>query len=103
MTDPRRVTILGSTGSIGTQAIDVVLAARDRFTVTAICAGSDVAALAAQAARLRVHAVGVADESQRAALESAVAAAWPAGAPRPEVLAGAAAVVDLAARDADVV
>jgi 1-deoxy-D-xylulose 5-phosphate reductoisomerase len=36
MTDQRRVVVLGSTGSIGTQAIAVAQAAPDRFRVTAI-------------------------------------------------------------------
>ena len=48
----RDVVILGSTGSIGTQALDVVRRNPDRFTVSALAAGgADVAALAAQAPR----------------------------------------------------
>ena len=47
MTDQRRVVVLGSTGSIGTQAIAVAQAAPDRFRVTAICSGGgDLASLA---------------------------------------------------------
>jgi 1-deoxy-D-xylulose-5-phosphate reductoisomerase len=103
VSDPRRVTILGSTGSIGTQAIDVVAAAPGRFEITALCAGRDVPALAAQAARWRVGAVGIADATLRDALASALAAVWPAGVPAPDVLAGPQAVVELAARDCDVV
>src|SRR5438067_13018993 len=60
MSSARSVVVLGSTGSIGTQAIDVVMAAPDRFRVVAVAAGgSDVATLARQAAQLRVSAVGL--------------------------------------------
>jgi 1-deoxy-D-xylulose-5-phosphate reductoisomerase len=103
VTDRRRVTVLGSTGSIGTQALDVAAAAPDRVEITTICAGRDVAALAEQAPRLRVAAHGLADESLPGPQESAIASRWPVDVAPPEVLAGAQAVVELAARDADVV
>jgi 1-deoxy-D-xylulose-5-phosphate reductoisomerase len=45
----RRVIILGSTGSIGTQALDVIAANRDRFEVVGLSAGSNSAMLADQA------------------------------------------------------
>lgn len=100
----RRVTILGSTGSIGTQAIDVALAAPDRFEIAIICAGgSDIGALAEQAARLRVATVGVTRSDAVDDLRTAIAQRWPAGAPQPEVLAGPDVTTDLAARPADVV
>ncbi|MFT4123761.1 MAG: 1-deoxy-D-xylulose-5-phosphate reductoisomerase [Microbacteriaceae bacterium] len=59
----RRVVILGSTGSIGTQALDVVRARRDRFTVVGLAAGSNARALAEQAAEFGVAAtaLGAAD------------------------------------------
>ncbi|OJX62327.1 MAG: 1-deoxy-D-xylulose-5-phosphate reductoisomerase [Micrococcales bacterium 73-13] len=50
----RRVLILGSTGSIGTQALDVVRSAPDRFRVVGLAAGSNAALLAEQAAALGV-------------------------------------------------
>ena len=56
----RDVVLLGSTGSIGTQAIDVVRAAPDRFRVVALAAGGDRPdLLAAQAIELGVEAVAV--------------------------------------------
>lgn len=55
------IALLGSTGSIGTQTIDVVEAERDRFEIVAIGAGSDVDTLAAQAERLRPAMVVIAD------------------------------------------
>ncbi len=61
MTTQRTVALLGSTGSIGTQAIDVVEANPDRFSVRGICAnGTQVHLLARQAVQLSVDVVGVA-------------------------------------------
>ncbi|MBO0610043.1 1-deoxy-D-xylulose-5-phosphate reductoisomerase [Myceligenerans salitolerans] len=96
----RSVTILGSTGSIGTQALDVVRRHPDLFRVEALSAGGDVARLAAQAAELRVRAVGVADASRADELRQALAGAGAAGV---EVLAGPDAATDLAGRGSDVV
>jgi 1-deoxy-D-xylulose-5-phosphate reductoisomerase len=52
---PRRVIVLGSTGSIGVQALEVIAANPDRFELVGLAAGSNKAALAAQ-----VVATGVA-------------------------------------------
>ena len=62
----RRVLILGSTGSIGTQALDVIDANRDRFEVVGLTAGSNRALLAEQAARFGVRetAIGAVDAEQ---------------------------------------
>ncbi|WP_019854843.1 1-deoxy-D-xylulose-5-phosphate reductoisomerase [Actinopolyspora mortivallis] len=58
---PRTVTLLGSTGSIGTQALEVIRAAPGRFRVLGIAAGgNDPGALAAQALEFGVEAVAVA-------------------------------------------
>jgi 1-deoxy-D-xylulose-5-phosphate reductoisomerase len=62
---PVRVAIAGSTGSIGTQTIDVVLAERDRYEVVALGVGSSVDALIEQARQLRPALVAVADASRR--------------------------------------
>ena len=59
--DQRRIVLLGSTGSIGTQALDVVRRNPDRFRVVGIAAGgADPAAVAAQALEFDVGAVAVA-------------------------------------------
>jgi len=50
----RRVLLLGSTGSIGTQAIDIIRANPDRFVVVGLAAGRQADALAAQARALGV-------------------------------------------------
>ncbi len=101
---PRTVTLLGSTGSIGTQAIEVVTAHPDRFAVEAISAGgADVDLLAEQAARLGVRAVAVADAGRAGALRDALVARLGPAASRVEVLAGPDAATDLAGRGSDVV
>lgn len=50
----RRVIVLGSTGSIGTQALEVIAANPERFELVGLAAGSDVEALARQAAETGV-------------------------------------------------
>ncbi len=101
---PRTVTLLGSTGSIGTQAIEVVTAHPGRFSVEAISAGgSDVELLAEQAASLGVRAVAVADAGRADALRDALVARLGQAASRVELLAGPGAATDLAGRGSDVV
>lgn len=62
----RRVLILGSTGSIGTQALDVVRANPRRFEVVGLAAGSDRTALSGQADEFHVEhtALGAAEAEQ---------------------------------------
>ena len=102
---PRTVTLLGSTGSIGTQAIEVVQAAPDRFRITALSAGGNLTLLARQAVELQVEAVGCArgsvDDLAAAVAEAAREAGQ--GAYRPELLAGPDAAAVLAGRPTDVV
>jgi 1-deoxy-D-xylulose-5-phosphate reductoisomerase len=64
----RRVALLGSTGSIGRQAIEVLEANASAFEVVALAAGSNETMLAEQAARLRPAAVSLADDGRLAAL-----------------------------------
>jgi len=101
------VVLLGSTGSIGTQAIDVISRHPDRFTVRGISAGgADPVALARQAIALGVQTVAVADAAAAPALFAAIAdAGFAAGHASAgiEVLAGAQAATELAGRGADVV
>lgn len=61
MTTPRSIALLGSTGSIGTQAAQIVRDNPDRFRIVALSAGgSDLDLLASQAAEFDVPLVGVA-------------------------------------------
>ncbi|MCW2602402.1 MAG: 1-deoxy-D-xylulose 5-phosphate reductoisomerase [Pseudonocardiales bacterium] len=104
MPDLRTVTLLGATGSIGTQTLQVVAAAPDRFRVAALCSGgSDIPALAAAAAAVEAEAVGISRHDGLAELRAAIAAVWPAGRALPEIVAGPLAAAELAARPADVV
>ncbi len=82
----KRVAILGSTGSIGVQALDVVSCFPERFEVVALCAGRNAARLAEQVRRFRPRLVSVADEAAARELRALV----PAGT---EVVAGDAGAV----------
>jgi 1-deoxy-D-xylulose-5-phosphate reductoisomerase len=62
----RRVIVLGSTGSIGTQALEVIRANPRRFEVVGLSAGSNRAAMAAQAEIFQVeHTALGADEAEQ--------------------------------------
>ncbi|GLY30218.1 1-deoxy-D-xylulose-5-phosphate reductoisomerase [Kineosporia sp. NBRC 101731] len=103
MSERRDVVLLGSTGSIGTQAIDVVNRNPDLFRVVALAAGGgNLELLATQAAQLRVAVVAVGDASKRAALEDLLTHHAGAG-HGIEVLAGPDAAAQVAARPGDVV
>ncbi|HEX5828878.1 MAG TPA: 1-deoxy-D-xylulose-5-phosphate reductoisomerase [Candidatus Limnocylindrales bacterium] len=90
MADARRlgVALLGSTGSIGVQTVDVLERHADRFRVVALATGRNVAELEAQAARLRPTVVALADEGLPLDL--------PAGSAR---VTGEDALVELATRE----
>ena len=62
----RRILLLGSTGSIGTQTLDVVAANPDRFDVVGLAAGRDEQGLAAQAERFGVTATALGAEAAEA-------------------------------------
>ena len=64
-----RVALLGSTGSIGRQAVEVLAGLRERFEVVALATGRDRETLQAQAAALRPRVVALADDAGRAALQ----------------------------------
>jgi 1-deoxy-D-xylulose-5-phosphate reductoisomerase len=72
-TGPRSLVVLGSTGSVGTQALDVLAAHPGRFTVAGLAAGGgDVELLARQVRRHGVPAVAVADRAAAARLRELV-------------------------------
>ena len=68
----RSVSLLGSTGSIGTQAVDVLQSAPERFRVTALAAQSSVELLLAQAALLHPALVVIGDPSLYAVVRDGV-------------------------------
>ena len=88
--DRRRVALLGSTGSIGRQTVDVLTAHPDAFEVVALAAGANGPLLAEQAARLRPAVVALAEEMTITALD------LPAGTNRD---GGPDALIRLATRD----
>ncbi|WP_223650315.1 1-deoxy-D-xylulose-5-phosphate reductoisomerase [Hymenobacter psoromatis] len=95
---PKNLALLGSTGSIGTQALDVVREQAGRFRVAVLTAGRQWQALVAQAQEFRPAAVVIGDEFY-AEVKAALA-----GQPETQVLAGAAALLEVVQRpDVDVV
>jgi 1-deoxy-D-xylulose-5-phosphate reductoisomerase len=84
---PRRILILGSTGSIGTQALDVVARSEGELEVVGLSASSSWEPLVAQAAELGVERIALADEDAAARAGEA----WTDG----EVLRGAEGLVRL--------
>ncbi|MBC5799684.1 MAG: 1-deoxy-D-xylulose-5-phosphate reductoisomerase [Candidatus Eremiobacteraeota bacterium] len=70
----RKIAILGATGSIGTQALEVVARHPDRFTVVGLAAGSRVADLLQQAQRFGPRVVSCANVADAAPLRAALPA-----------------------------
>jgi 1-deoxy-D-xylulose-5-phosphate reductoisomerase len=92
---PRRVTILGSTGSIGQSTADLLLRNRDEFTVEAVTANRNAALLAEQARQLGARFAAIADPAEYGALKEALSGSGI------EAACGAGALVEAAERPAD--
>ncbi len=92
---PRRVTILGSTGSVGCNTIDLIERQPEAFIVEALTAHSNVKKLAEQALKLRPQMAVVADASKYQELKAALAGTNIA------VAAGPEALIEAAQRPAD--
>ena len=58
------VAILGCTGSVGRQTLDVIRQFKDKFRVTALVCGSDAETLLKQAEEFKPDFVGIADKTQ---------------------------------------
>ena len=85
-----RISILGSTGSIGVQTLDIVRRNPERFSITALVAHSRWQELAAQAREFGVERVVIGDERHYASLKEALADT------SIEVAAGSDAIIDIA-------
>jgi 1-deoxy-D-xylulose-5-phosphate reductoisomerase len=85
---PIGVALLGSTGSIGRQAVEVLEAHPDRFRVVALATGSNAGELANQARRLRPEAVALASDDALPDLPPSIVR-----------VAGDEALIELASRD----
>jgi 1-deoxy-D-xylulose-5-phosphate reductoisomerase len=68
----KAITLLGSTGSIGTQTLDIVESHPERFRLVGLAAGSNVELLIEQAQRFRPEIVGIADDTKFPALKAAL-------------------------------
>ena len=69
----KRIAILGSTGSIGTQALNVIRRHRDLFEVEVLCAGSNADLLVQQALEFHPNAVVIADKDKYSRVSDALA------------------------------
>jgi 1-deoxy-D-xylulose-5-phosphate reductoisomerase len=94
---PRRLAILGATGSIGRSCAQVIAASPGRFAVTSVAAGRDGAALARCAIELGADFAAVADPASYPDLKAGLAGAGV------EAAAGPEAVREAALREADLV
>jgi 1-deoxy-D-xylulose-5-phosphate reductoisomerase len=94
-TEVRRVSILGSTGSIGCNTIDLISRDPDAYSVEALTANVNVDILAKQARATNARIAVVADEKYYSDLKDALAGTGI------EAAAGESAVLDAAARPAD--
>ncbi len=92
----KRLAILGSTGSIGEQTLDVVGAHPDRFKVVSLAAGRRVERLVEQARQFKPRVVSVADPAEVPAIQSALGT-------QVEVVAGDAGLTAVATEAADLV
>jgi 1-deoxy-D-xylulose-5-phosphate reductoisomerase len=94
---PRSLTVLGSTGSVGCNTLDLVARAPERFEVEALTAGRNVALLAEQARAVGAKLAVIADEAGYGELKARLAGTKIA------VAAGQAAVSEAADRPAELV
>jgi 1-deoxy-D-xylulose-5-phosphate reductoisomerase len=94
---PRRIVLLGATGSIGASTLDLIERNPQSFVVVALAGGRDAAALAKVALAVRPEFVAIRDESAYAALKEALAGT------NIQVAAGREAVIEAASRAADLV
>jgi 1-deoxy-D-xylulose-5-phosphate reductoisomerase len=93
----KRLAVLGSTGSVGEQTLDVAALFPERFRVVALAAGRNVDKLAAQVERFRPELVSVADEDGARALRARLSP------PHPRIETGERGLVAVGAHPADLV
>jgi 1-deoxy-D-xylulose-5-phosphate reductoisomerase len=91
----KTVSILGSTGSIGTSTLDLISGHSDAFRVVALSAGKNLERLTLQAKKFKPDFVAIADETQGAALREALSGTGI------ETGAGESAVLEAASRATD--
>ena len=88
----KAISLLGSTGSIGTQTLDIVEHHPDKFRLVGIAAGSNVTLLAEQVLRFKPEIVAICNKSKVDELKAAIASLDP----QPIILAGEEGIVEVA-------
>ncbi|MEH2123910.1 1-deoxy-D-xylulose-5-phosphate reductoisomerase [Nostoc sp.] len=88
----KAITLVGSTGSIGTQTLDIVTQYPDQFRIVGLAAGSNVEMLAAQIRQFRPEIAAICSEAKLPALKEAIIDLDP----KPILLAGDAGVIEVA-------
>lgn len=88
----KAITILGSTGSIGTQTLDIVTSNPDKFRVVGLAAGSNVDLLAEQIRNFKPEIVALGDEAKLGELKEAIALY----AHQPKILVGQEGICEVA-------
>jgi 1-deoxy-D-xylulose-5-phosphate reductoisomerase len=89
----KAITLLGSTGSIGTQTLDIVANYPDQFRIVGLAAGRNITLLAEQIRRFKPEIVAIADPAQLSDLKAAIADVLP----QPILVTGEAGIVEVAA------
>lgn len=88
----KAISLLGSTGSIGTQTLDIVAQHPDQFRIVGLAAGRNVALLAQQIRQFRPAIVAICETEMLSDLKAAIADIEP----QPTLLAGEAGVIEVA-------
>ncbi|MEM6404822.1 MAG: 1-deoxy-D-xylulose-5-phosphate reductoisomerase, partial [Cyanobacteria bacterium P01_D01_bin.116] len=88
----KAITLIGSTGSIGTQTLDIVAQCPEQFRIVGLAAGSNVELLASQIQQFRPSIVAISNESKLSELKSAIKDVEP----QPTLLSGEAGVIEVA-------
>ena len=88
----KAITLLGSTGSIGTQTLDIVTHNPDQFRIVGLAAGRNISLLAEQIRQFKPEIVAICDETLLPQLKAAIADVQP----QPKLLAGESGIVEVA-------
>jgi 1-deoxy-D-xylulose-5-phosphate reductoisomerase len=89
----KAITLLGSTGSIGTQTLDIVATHPDQFRIVGLAAGRNIALLSEQIRQFKPEIVAIAEPTQLADLKAAISDVTP----QPILVTGEAGIVEVAA------
>ena len=89
----KKITLLGSTGSIGTQTLDIVASHPNEFSIVGLAAGRNLSLLSEQIRQFKPEIVAIADEELLPELKEAIADVTP----QPILVAGETGVVEVAA------